>query len=585
MPLSSATIPIYLSDSPLAAKQKKCTVVKSTTGKTTTWPNDPAIACTPATSFHTNMNSTPATLNAKPQTIFYASFAQGTMLRRNLLLGRRLGDGGEVEVGRDFSVCVCVDPTRAIVHQRRMIEKKLALGMRNIIANSPDAHDVIQCIRAISFLINIFELDTALNTEAKATEMKNQVHYLGIQNIPLTPCDPDLLEKLSPVAGISYDERGIQGSSECMPGTRVGVLTELMAWASDPESPPIYLLTGMAGAGKTAIARSFARLIDAEMFLGASFFCSRATEGSSDAGRIIPSLAFHLAWHSGPYAQALISAIKMNPGTTFHLRPADFQFATLLLRPSQAITQQVQVPIIVIDALDECSSIDAVRAVLTTLIQSKGVRLKFFITSRPEPHIEKEFHAEVVARRLRLRDIEHDITIQAAGWPSDSDLQELVLRTGDLFIFASTAIQYLSAKSLSRDEVQRRLHNIIYGTAPTKIQTAGIDTLYGQIVDNAWAGTEPDEKTTRQKALTTLLCLREPLSLTAIAGLLEETPDDLKTSLADFHSVLSIPASFQDPVTILHASFPDYMTNSQRAGPNMLDVPVHHAVLSSASNA
>ncbi|KAJ7813546.1 hypothetical protein B0H13DRAFT_1925368 [Mycena leptocephala] len=550
MPLSSATIPIYLSDSPLAAKQKKCTVVKSTTGKTTTWPNDPAIACTPATSFHTNMNSTPATLNAKPQTIFYASFAQGTMLRRNLLLGRRLGDGGEVEVGRDFSVCVCVDPTRrrttqhstqrnlqkkkkknyrkelevthapgtpmhfwwwfdfirhgnleslndiaeissvvpsfgsvgffirlrdnpqpldstrstgtrtlcshsftlcppsndatrklslklkkftnsvfptwtpsqailkpdsdrtpssdicspngtsgqntsdftrsnspptstpstpavsqiltsvhpedpgspgwkafmqglgivkdvsvvfpplqaamtglfrvlekfeeityarnelgamaqrmtalasllrrAIVHQRRMIEKKLALGMRNIIANSPDAHDVIQCIRAISFLINIFELDTALNTEAKATEMKNQVHYLGIQNIPLTPCDPDLLEKLSPVAGISYDERGIQGSSECMPGTRVGVLTELMAWASDPESPPIYLLTGMAGAGKTAIARSFARLIDAEMFLGASFFCSRATEGSSDAGRIIhrsPSISRGIPGH------------------------------------------------------------------------------------------------------------------------------------------------------------------------------------------------------------------------------------------------------------------------------------------------
>jgi hypothetical protein len=169
--------------------------------------------------------------------------------------------------------------------------------------------------------------------------------------------------------------------------------------------------------------------------------------------------------------------------------------------------------------------------------------------------------------------------IQAAGWPSDTDLQELVLRTGDLFIFAFTAIQYLSAKSLSLDEVQRRLHNIICGTAPTKIQTAGIDTLYGQIVDNAWAGTEPDEKATRQKALTTLLCLREPLSLTAIAGLLEETPDNLKASLAEFHSVLSIPASFQDPVIIFHASFPDYMTNSQRAGSNMLDVPIHHAVL------
>ncbi|KAJ7856427.1 hypothetical protein B0H13DRAFT_2357412 [Mycena leptocephala] len=67
---------------------------------------------------------------------------------------------------------------RAISHQRSMIEKKLALGMRNIIANSPDAHDVIQCIRTITFLNNIFETDTALNTEAKATEIKNLVSEL-----------------------------------------------------------------------------------------------------------------------------------------------------------------------------------------------------------------------------------------------------------------------------------------------------------------------------------------------------------------------------------------------------------------------
>ncbi|KAJ7847389.1 hypothetical protein B0H13DRAFT_1907319 [Mycena leptocephala] len=53
---------------------------------------------------------------------------------------------------------------RAISHQRSMIEKKLALGMRNIIANSPDAHDVIQCIRAITFLNNIFEVWELINT-------------------------------------------------------------------------------------------------------------------------------------------------------------------------------------------------------------------------------------------------------------------------------------------------------------------------------------------------------------------------------------------------------------------------------------
>ncbi|KAJ6597977.1 hypothetical protein B0H10DRAFT_1826624, partial [Mycena sp. CBHHK59/15] len=137
----------------------------------------------------------------------------------------------------------------------------------------------------------------------------------------------------------------------CMPGTRVGILTELMAWATDPESPPIYLLTGMAGAGKSAIARSFARLLDREMLLGASFFCSRKSEDRSNVGRVIPSLAFQLACHAQPLARAMVDGMKRHPGVMFTLRPVDFQFAALLLHPSQAMPDQVR---LVIDALDEC---------------------------------------------------------------------------------------------------------------------------------------------------------------------------------------------------------------------------------------
>jgi hypothetical protein len=159
-----------------------------------------------------------------------------------------------------------------------------------------------------------------------------------------------------------------------MPGTRTGVLAELMAWATDPQSPPIYLLTGMAGTGKSAIARSFARLLDQKMLLGASFFCSRTSEARSNVGGIIPSLAFYLAWHSDTYARTLIGAIKTNPGVTFNLRPVDFQFTTLILQPSQALSNQVRLPIVMIDALDECSNTHLVEALLKNLIKSNGVR-------------------------------------------------------------------------------------------------------------------------------------------------------------------------------------------------------------------
>ncbi|KAJ6582619.1 hypothetical protein DFH09DRAFT_912165 [Mycena vulgaris] len=298
--------------------------------------------------------------------------------------------------------------------------------------------------------------------------------------------------------------------NECMPSTRVGILAELMAWATDPDGPPVYLITGMAGAGKSAIARSFSRLLDRQMLLGASFFCSRGSEARSNVGGIIPSLAFHLAWRSEPLGRALISTIKMNPGTTFTLRDPEFHSAN---------SDGAQLLVIIIDALDEYFSVDAVQTLLKVLIHSRGVRLKFFITSRPEPYIKTAFHSEVVSRHLRLRDVEHDIVtadiakylgkhlreigsaIHAPMWPFDPDLDELVLRIGDLFIFAFTAIQYLEAKSRSGKEVQRRLQNIPRGTSPTTIQTAVIDTQYAQIIENVWNGTKVEEKTARRLAV------------------------------------------------------------------------------------
>ncbi|KAJ6507594.1 hypothetical protein DFH09DRAFT_1437186 [Mycena vulgaris] len=61
----------------------------------------------------------------------------------------------------------------AIHHQKKKIEEKLPTGVRKIVANSPNARYVMQCTRAVSFLINIFEeqIDTALHTEAKVTDL------------------------------------------------------------------------------------------------------------------------------------------------------------------------------------------------------------------------------------------------------------------------------------------------------------------------------------------------------------------------------------------------------------------------------
>ncbi|KAJ7143934.1 hypothetical protein C8R44DRAFT_864944 [Mycena epipterygia] len=481
--------------------------------------------------------------------------------------------------------------------QTAFIQKKLAARGLKAIANSPDPRDVLECIRAISFLVSIFEMDTALSTERKSGDIKN----VGDAALSLLPpfIDSsttnrsvyiDMLEKLGPVEGSCYDDIALgdgSGSNECMPGTRVGILTELMAWATDPKGPPIYLLTGMAGTGKSAIARTFAKLLDHQALLGASFFCSRASQDRSNAAEIIPSVAFRLAWHSQAYAEALIHTILNAPGVNFKLKTPRFQFTTLIMQPSHAFTEGLQVPIVVIDALDECANVNAVRELVGALMPSgsnasKEVRVKFFLTSRPESRISTSFGAELTARCLRLHDVEHEIVIEdirkylkknlndiaqrmnSPQWPSDVNLEKL----------------YLSGESLSKDEIQGRLDNILSNSRSSQIQTGGIDSLYHQILNAAWAGKEPEEQTARRHALKTILCLRELLSLSGISALQgEQDPDKLKLVLADFHSVIDIPSSSDLPVRIFHASFSDYLTTRNRSQANWLDIQESHGAL------
>ena len=66
----------------------------------------------------------------------------------------------------------------------------------------------------------------------------------------------------------------------CMPGTRVKILADLEAWASDGLSTKVYWLVGMAGTGKSTILHTLCEILDAKNMLGGSFFCSRGSENT-----------------------------------------------------------------------------------------------------------------------------------------------------------------------------------------------------------------------------------------------------------------------------------------------------------------
>ncbi|KAJ7215608.1 WD40-repeat-containing domain protein [Mycena pura] len=406
----------------------------------------------------------------------------------------------------------------------------------------------------------------------------------------------DVLQSLRPVAESRYDS--VRGG--CIEGTRVGILAQLLAWATDPDSQPVYWMSGMAGAGKTSIARSFASLLASQRVnrLGGSFFCSRASVSRSQVHRIFPTLVHHLARRDQSYSDSVVKILEADHEESVLVWPLKMQFLKLIVGPSTDISA-IQGPLVfVIDALDECSDARSVRDFLGALVHPIH-DLKIFITSRPERHIQSIFSSEIQqARRLRLHDIETSIVaadiekylsfellpvaqrLNAVRWPSPIDLARLVERTGQLFLFAFTAVQYLSVDDLSDGDTNLRLRKLLSDPAvdgATPLQTATMDSLYTQIFETAYAEKEPNEVFTMRLALDTIICLREPLTFAELSVLVDVTAKDLQTVLGAFRSVIDVPASFEVPVTFFHSSFSEYVQSSTRSGAYAMDTAAVNA--------
>jgi hypothetical protein len=84
----------------------------------------------------------------------------------------------------------------------------------------------------------------------------------------------DPLQLLNPVPDAAYDS--IQGVSGCMEGTRQEIIHKIFQWIDGGSDKPVCWLNGAAGAGKSAISRTVARLCEESNRLCASFFFFRA---------------------------------------------------------------------------------------------------------------------------------------------------------------------------------------------------------------------------------------------------------------------------------------------------------------------
>jgi len=373
-----------------------------------------------------------------------------------------------------------------------------------------------------------------------------------------------------------------------MPGTRLGVLSKFLTWIKE-DARSIFWLAGMAGTGKTSVAVTLCRMLDSdpEIVLGGTFFCSRTVkdEARTDVRRILPTLAVLLARQSPKFAVELAAEIRPNSGVAGY-EPVGDQIGRLLQRPLSALASETRPIVFVIDALDECAIERELTELLTAIATFRcAANVKFILTSRPETHIfgspisDRAQNEILQLHMIETAEVTKDIRLYiddafskkplSRPWYSEADVTALAMLSNGLFIFASTMISYV----LEVDSVtgrKTRLQKASSAVGQSAVAMAPLDAMYEFVLTRAssTAKVEAEELEATRSNLACILAARAPLSISALAELLEQEADVLRDSLRRLHATVYVPNEDDEPgLQTLHASFGDYLL--QRASSNL----------------
>ena len=142
-----------------------------------------------------------------------------------------------------------------------------------------------------------------------------------------------------------------------------------MKWSgADPYEKTIFWLNGMAGTGKSTIARTITRTLTEQDRLVANFFFSRGRGDLSHTGKLFSTVAIQLAATSPTLKYYICEAIAQH-GNISQQSMRD-QWTKLVYQPLLKLQGDPQPPrilVFVVDALDECGRQEDIRTLLQLL--------------------------------------------------------------------------------------------------------------------------------------------------------------------------------------------------------------------------
>jgi len=365
----------------------------------------------------------------------------------------------------------------------------------------------------------------------------------------------------------------------CLKGTRGAVLDGIELWAKDPNKHPVYWLNGLAGTGKSTIARTIAERLFANDQLGASFFCSRDFEDRRNLHFIFPTLATQLARKYAEFRSILVPLIQSDPNVAYE--SLYNQMKKLIVQP---LNESSVTTVIVIDALDECEDEEPASAILSVLgrLVPDIPKVKFFLTGRPEPRISigfrlpllKEITDMFVLHNVEPDQVDRDVRLFFKNkfselptrwdgldcWPTKEQLDQLCKRAAGLFVYAAATIKFIDS---NKRDPRRQLELLLRSQRIGAREGKSLDLLYTSILREAFGDEHPDDDAETLSILGAVVLAANPLSPSVIATLLGIDAKSVRLLLTGVNSLL-LQDGIDHPVRPFHKSFPDFITDPTR---------------------
>ena len=359
------------------------------------------------------------------------------------------------------------------------------------------------------------------------------------------------------------------------------------SWLKDPSMSPIFWLGGLAGTGKSAIAQTVVGLCDAHDKLGSSFFCSRDDADHDSLCLIFPTLAIQLAQQHPKVRSILLPLLQFNPDIVYE--STSRQVEKLIVEPLMS----ADVPaIIVIDALDEWLDGESQSDLLSAVENwaRKIPKVKFLITSRPEPHILAYFRLPPpsgLANALALHDVapdlinndiriflEHELSGLATqsgldDWPTAAQLDLLCGRAAGLFVYAVATVKFLGQKHASPDKqyaiVAHSPDDTVHeGTVEGVHGGMSLDSLCISTLRASFKNNDARDDAVVRSVLAAVVLVTHPLPPSAIADLICLPASAVVSILMAIQSLLRLHEDSDKPVCPFHKLFSDLLTSATR---------------------